>query len=76
MSVLFAERIKYDEEINLKLAKENRTTFKDLKDREITKRSLITPLVFRLESIRVLERLILILNLNLTQIETLLLKGL
>ena len=32
---------------NLKLAKENRTTFKDLKDREITKRSLITPLVFR-----------------------------
>jgi hypothetical protein len=32
---------------NLRLAKENRTTFKDLKDREITKRSLITPLVFR-----------------------------
>ena len=32
---------------NLRLAKENRTTFKDLKDREITKRSLINPLVFR-----------------------------
>ena len=32
---------------NLRLAKENRTTFKDLKDREITKRSLVNPLVFR-----------------------------
>ena len=28
-------------------AKENRTTFRDLKDKEITKRSLITPLVFK-----------------------------
>ena len=28
-------------------AKENRTTFKDLKDREIVKRSLVNPLVFR-----------------------------
>ena len=32
---------------NLKLAKENRTTFRALKDREITKRSLVNPLVFR-----------------------------
>ena len=32
---------------NLKLAKDNRTTFRDLQDREITKRSLITPLVFK-----------------------------
>ncbi len=28
-------------------AKENRTTFRDLKDREVVKRSLITPLVFK-----------------------------
>ena len=32
---------------NLKLAKDNRTTFRDLQDREITKKSLITPLVFK-----------------------------
>ncbi len=32
---------------NLRLAKENRTTFKDLKDREVVKRSLVNPLVFR-----------------------------
>ena len=31
----------------LKNAKDNRTTFRDLKDREITKRSLINPLVFK-----------------------------
>lgn len=32
---------------NLKLAKENRTTFRDLKDREVVKRSLVNPLVFK-----------------------------
>ena len=34
---------------NLRLAKENRTTFRALKDREITKRSLINPLFFKVE---------------------------
>ena len=32
---------------NLRLAKENRTTFRALKDREVVKRSLVNPLVFR-----------------------------
>ena len=32
---------------NLRIAKENRTTFRALKDREIIKRSLVNPLVFR-----------------------------
>lgn len=36
-----------DLKLKLKIAKEGRTTFRDKMDREITKKSLITPLVFK-----------------------------